>query len=226
MPDTPGYTAAEAAFVLRVPIRAVKKAFDLGPVRPILQLRSGASVRVIDWADLFYLFAAHSLAEHLAPAARIELHTAVRRMRPHAVSPDIADPAASDEGQPVIGDEVRFGRFRVAVADLVDELRHRTAVLAELQGKVAFAADGKPVVGARGVRVHRIAALLRGGLSLDAVMEEFPYLSRAAIETARDYAQVRPARGRPFPRTTAARARRGAGLEPPDEVLGEDDGRN
>jgi hypothetical protein len=57
MADMPGFTAAEAAFVLREPIRVVKKAFDRGPVRPIRQLRSGASVRVIDWPDLFYLFA-------------------------------------------------------------------------------------------------------------------------------------------------------------------------
>ena len=105
----PRFTAAEAAFVLREPIRAVKKAFDRGPVRPILQLRSGTSVRVITWADLFYLFAARSLRVHLSPAARVEFHVAVRHMRSECF------------------DEVRFGRFRVAVADLVDEMRQRTA---------------------------------------------------------------------------------------------------
>jgi hypothetical protein len=203
MADIAQFTAAQAAFVLREPIRAVKKAFDLGPVRPILQLRSGASVRVIDWADLFYLFAARTLREHLTPGAREEFYKAVRHTRPEH------------------GDEVRFGRFRVSVADLVDEVNRRTAELTELQSKVTFADDGKPAVGSRGVKVHRIASLLKGGLSVNAVLEEYPFLSTAAVETARAYAQAWPGRGRPYPRTTANRVMRGT---PADEVPKDGDG--
>jgi uncharacterized protein (DUF433 family) len=194
------FTAGEAAFVLREPIRAVKKALDRGPVRPVLQSRSGSPVRVILWADLFYLFAVRVLAEDLTPKARTELYEAVQR------------------AQSSCGDEVRFGRFRIAVADLVDEVKKRVAELAELHNKVARAANGKAVLDARGVEVHRIAALLRGGLSVDAVVEEYPFLSHDAVETARAYAQAFPRPGRPYPRTTAARARREAGLELPEEV--------
>jgi len=194
------FTAAEAAFVLREPIRAVKKALDRGPVRPVLQPRSGSQVRVIFWADLFYLFAVRVLGEDLTPKARTELYEAVQR------------------AQPSCGDEVRFGRFRIAVADLVDEVKKRVCELAELHNKVALADNGKAVVDARGVEVHRIAALLRGGLSVDAVVEEYPFLSPDAVETARAYAQAFPRPGRPYPRTTAARARREEGLELPEEV--------
>lgn len=198
------FTAAEAAFVLREPTRALKKALDRGPVRPVLLPRSGSPVRVISWSDLFYLFAVRVLGEDLTPKARVDLYEAVQRARPWC------------------GDEVRFGRFRIVVADLVDEVKKRVSELDELQNKVARAGNGTPVLDARGVEVHRIAALLRGGLSVDAVVEEYPFLSRDAVETARAYAQAFPRPGRPYPRTTAARARREAEMELPEQVPFED----
>jgi uncharacterized protein (DUF433 family) len=173
---------------------------DRGPVRPVLQPRSGSAVRLISWADLFYLFAVRALGADLTTKARAELYEALQRT---------PSPGA---------DEVRFGRFRIAVADLVDEVKKRIGELAELQNKVARADNGKAVLDARGVEVHRIAALLRGGLSVDAVLEEYPFLSQDAVETARAYAQAFPRPGRPYPRTTAARARRAAALELPEEV--------
>jgi uncharacterized protein (DUF433 family) len=181
------FTTAEAAFVLREPIRAVTKALDRGPVRPTLRHRSGTSVRVIDWIDLLYLLAVHGLRDDLTPKARGEFYQALRR-----------------EG-PECGDEVRFGRFRVAVADLIDDLRRRTAALTDLKDKIAVANDGKAMVDARQIEVHRIAALLNGGLSVNAVREEYPWLSRDTVETARAYAKVMPKAGRPYPRTTANR---------------------
>jgi uncharacterized protein (DUF433 family) len=200
MAEQTEFTAAEAAFVLREPIRAVKKALDRGPMRPVLQPRAGSSVRVISSTDLFYLFAVRVLSEDLTPKARAELYEALQRAR------------TCD------ADEVRFGRFRIAVADLVDEIKKRIAELAALQTKVARAGNGKAVLDARGVEVHRIAALLRGGLSVNAVVEEYPFLSPEAIEMARAYAQAFPRPGRGYPRTTAARARREAQLELPEQV--------
>ncbi len=41
------FTAAEAAFVLREPVRAVKKSLDLVPVRPVLVRRARASARAL-----------------------------------------------------------------------------------------------------------------------------------------------------------------------------------
>lgn len=184
------FTAAEAAFVLRQTVRTVTKALERGPVRPVPRLRSGVSVRVIDWVDLFYLFAVRGLRDDLTPKARGDFHQALRLTGPEC------------------GDEVRFGRFRVAVADLLDELRRRTAELVDLRDKIAVGADGKAVIDVRRVEVHRIAALLNGGLSVNAVREEYPWLSRATVETARAYARANPKPGRPYPRTTANRIRR------------------
>ncbi len=194
MAEKSQFTAAEAAFVLREPVRNVTKAFDRGPVRPSLRIRSGAPLRVIDWADLLYLFAVRTLRADLTPKARGELHAALRRARP---------------GQ---ADEVGFGRFRVALADMVDEMNRRTAELRTLRGTLAD--DGKAIRGTRGVEVHRIAALLNGGLSVNAIREEYPWLTHEAVESARVYALAHPKSGRPYPRTTANRLAREIGTEP------------
>jgi len=196
LPGTTHFTAAEAAFLLREPIRAVKKALDQGPVLAVHQIRSGIDVRVIDRTDLFYLLAVRTMGEDLTPKARAEFYAALHRAHPKCP------------------DEVRFGRFRVAVADFIDELKQRTSALAELRARVGFAADGTAILNPRGVEVHRIAALLKGGMSVDAVLEEYPFLSRTDVETARAYASAFPRPGRPYPRTTANRANRDPSLEP------------
>ncbi len=198
------FTSAEVAFVLREPVRAVKKALDAGPVRPVLRRKTGAAVRTVGWPDLFYLYAVKALREELTPKARIEFYEALQ----HG--------AVEREG------EVRFGRFRVVVADLVREVESRTAELAELAAKIDFRADGEALLRGSDVEVYRIAALLDGGMSEDEVLTDYPSLTRDAVLTAKAYAAAHPKPGRPYPRTTAKRALQGAGLEALDEVFGDD----
>jgi uncharacterized protein (DUF433 family) len=194
------FTAAEAAFVLREPVRAVKKALDAGPVRPVLLRRAGASVRAIGWSDLFYLYAIRALRDELTPKARAAFYEALQHMS--------AEPR----------EEVRFGRFRIAVSDLVEEVRRRTADLAALAGKVEFRADGEPVLKETEIEVYRIAALLDGGSSIERVLEDYPSLARKDVETAKAYAQAHPKAGRPYPRTSVKQAVQGAGLEALDDA--------
>jgi uncharacterized protein (DUF433 family) len=194
------FTAAEAAFVLREPVRAVKKALDAGPVRPVLLRRAGASVRAIGWSDLFYLFAVRFLRDELTPKARTEFYEALHR------NPTLRR------------DEVRFGRFRISISDLVEEVERRTSDLAALAETVAFRADGEPLLKETEIEVYRIAALLDGGASIKQVMEDYPSLSPKEIEAARAYADAYPKAGRPYPRTSAKRALHGAGLEALDDA--------
>lgn len=202
MVQTAQFTAAEAAFVLREPVRAVKKALDAGPVQPVLLRKAGVAVRAIAWRDLFYLYAARTLREELTPKARAEFYDALQRTaieREH---------------------EVRFGRFRVAISDLIREVEQRTAELADLGDKVQFRPDGEPLLPGTDVEVYRIASLLDGGMSVEEVGADYPSLSRDSIEAAKAYAEAHPKPGRPYPKTTAKRALHGAGLEALDEVLG------
>lgn len=194
------YTAAEAAFVLREPVRAVKKALDAGPVRPVLLRRAGAPVRAIEWRDLFYLYAVRALRDELTPKARTEFYEALQH------------------GPIELHDEVRFGRFRISVSDLVKEVERRTTDLTALAEKVEFQADGEPVLKGTSVEVYRIAALLEGGATIEQVLEDYPSLSRKQIETAQVYAEAYPKAGRPYPRISAKRALQGAGLEALDDA--------
>ena len=199
------FTAAEAAYVLEEPVRAVKKALDAGPVQSVLVPRPGGSVRAIEWSDLFYLFAVRVLREELTPKARAEFYEAIRR-----------HPLERSR-------EVQFGRIRVAVADLVEEVERRTKKLSELHDKVEFRSDGEPLLNGTDIEAHRIAALLDGGMTVDEVLADYPSLTRDAVEVAKAYVDTYPKAGRPYPRTTAKRALRGAGLEALDEALGDDD---
>jgi uncharacterized protein (DUF433 family) len=200
MASTVQFTAAEAAFVLREPIRAVKKALDAGPVRPVLMRRAGSSVRAIGWSDLFYLYAVRALRDELTPKARTEFYEALQQA---PVEPR---------------DEVRFGRFRISISDLVEEVRVRTADLTDLADKVEFRADGEPVLKGTEIEVYRIAALLVGGSSIEGVLEDYPSLSREDVEAARAYGEAHPKAGRPYPRSSAKRALQSAGLEALDDA--------
>jgi uncharacterized protein (DUF433 family) len=162
-------------------------------------------VRAIEWSDLFYLFAVRTLQEELTPKARVEFYEAIRR-RP------------LERGR-----EVQFGRIRVAVADFFDEVEKRTRKLSELYDKVEFRSDGEPLLKGTDIEAYRVAALLDGGITVDAVLADYPSLSRDAVETAKAYADTHPKAGRPYPRTTAKRALRGAGLEALDQAPGDDD---
>lgn len=194
------FTATEAAFVLREPVRAVKKSLDLGPVRSVLVRRAGAPVRAIGWSDLFYLYAVRALRDELTPKARSEFYEALQQ--------------APIEKR----DEVRFGRFRISVGDLVKEVEQRTTDLVALGEKVEFQADGEPLLKGTSIEVYRIAALLEGGASIEQVLKDYPSISRQNVETARAYAEAYPKAGRPYPRTSVKRALQGAGLEALDDA--------
>lgn len=195
MAHTAQFTAAEAAFVLREPVRAVKKALDAGPVRPLLLRAVGSSVRAIGWSDLFYLYAVRALREELTPKARTEFYEALQRTPVER------------------GDEVQFGRFRVSVTDLIDEVEQRTESLAGLADQVEFRTAGEPLLKGTAVEVYRVAALLDGGLTIEDVLHDYPSLSRKHIETVRAYAAAYPKTGRPYPRTSVKRALQRGGLE-------------
>ena len=193
-------TTAEAAFVLREPVEAVKKALSVGPVRPMIVKSKGRTVRAIGRRDMFYLYAVRALREELTPKTRVQFYDAIHQMRT------------------VHAEEIQFDRIRLEVGDLFREVESRTAELAALSDKVAFRSDGEALIKGTDIEVHRVAALIDGGLSIDDVIEDYPSLTRDQVETAKAYAAAHPKRGRPYPSMTAKRALRGAGLEALDKA--------
>lgn len=202
MSGTLRFTAAEAAFVLQEPVKSIKRALDEGPVRPVLLDRAGSHVRAIDRSDLFYLYAVRTLRDELTPKARGEFYEALKRQwGPHA-------------------SEVRFGRFRIAIGDLLEQVEQRTHRLSELADKIEFGRDGEALLKGTTTEVYRIAALLEGGMPVDAVLADYPSLTHDQVMAAKAYAGAHPKPGRPYPPITAKQALRGAGLDALDEVLG------
>lgn len=203
MAEALAYTATEVAFVLREPIKVVKKALDDGPVEAKLVRKGGGSVRAVDQADLLYLFAVRMLRDELTPKARNEFYHALKRV-------------PFDRAR-----EVRFGRLSVAIDDLQSEIEKRARELRELSGKVEFRKDGEAVLKGTNIEVHRIAALLAGGMSPEEIIEDYPSLKAELVATAKAYADAYPKAGRPYPGRTVKRALKDGGLEALDEVLGE-----
>lgn len=107
-------------------------------------------------------------------------------------------------------------------ADGIADLRSAAAA-PDRDDWIEFRPDGVAVLRPIGVEVHRIAALLdppEGEMTVDEVCEDYPSLTREAVEAAREYATAHPWEGEPFPGITFKRAFRGIGLEALDEVLG------
>jgi uncharacterized protein (DUF433 family) len=204
MPKTVAFTAAEVAFVLREPVKTVKKALDEGPVEPRLIKKAGGTVRTVDRTGLLYLFVVRALKDELTPLARVQLYHAMKR------SP--------------LEQEVHFGRLSVAIGDLIAEVHRREQELADLAEKVEFRQDGEAMLKGAGVEVHRIAALVDGGMTPGQVMEDYPSLTFEAIAAAKAYAEAYPKAGPPYPPTTFKHAAQGPGigLEALDVVM--DDG--
>lgn len=201
MSKTVAFTAAEVAFVLREPVKTVKKALDEGPVEPRLMKKAGATVRTVDRTDLLYFFVVRALRDQLTPLARVQLYNAMKR------SP--------------IEHEIHFGRLSVTIDDLIAEVRRREQELADLAERVEFRQDGEAMLKGMGVEVHRIAAFLDGGMTPEQIVEDYPSLTFEAIATAKAYAEAYPKAGRPYPPTTFKRAAQGPGigLEALDEVM-------
>jgi uncharacterized protein (DUF433 family) len=115
---------------------------------------------------------------------------------------------------------VRFGRFRITITDLLEEVEQRTHRLSELADKVEFGRDGEALLKGTTTEVYRIAALLDGGMQIDAVLADYPSLTHDQVMAAKAYAGAHPKPGRPYPPITVKQAMRGAGLDALDEVLG------
>jgi uncharacterized protein (DUF433 family) len=90
----------------------------------------------------------------------------------------------------------------------------------KLEDKVEFRTDGEALIKGTGIEVHRIAALLSGGMSPNEILEDYPSLTLDQVSAAKAYAKAHPETAYSYPGKTVKRAFKGAGFEALDEVLG------
>jgi uncharacterized protein (DUF433 family) len=71
---------------------------------------------------------------------------------------------------------------------------------AEPSQEVELTHEGEPVIKGTGIEVHRIAALIARGMTPDEVLDDYPSLTRHAVDVAKAYADAHPKAARPYPR--------------------------
>jgi uncharacterized protein (DUF433 family) len=184
------WTAAQAAFVLNEPLDAFKKVVERGPVKPRVVRVGGLRVRKFDLGALVFLQAQGELKAELTPKGRAELYAAMTRL------PNL-DAAT----------EVAFGDLKFAFGRSLQKVESRLKELDKLSGEID-ATGGEPMIRGTRVEVFRLAALLDGGMTVEAVLRDYPSLNARQVLAARAYAQINPKIGRPYPAKTAKAAMR------------------
>jgi uncharacterized protein (DUF433 family) len=182
------FTPAEAAVVTGVPVQAIHKAIDEGPLRGA----RGRKVRrrSLTEADLLYL-AASSIFDpdmvQLTQQARVQLRKAFAA---HCA----------------IGKTPRklllFGGLELDVRRMVAKMRSQAARLDRAKKIVAInphIRGGEPVIRGTRIGVYEVAAMVEGASDneIDEILAGYPTLKREHIDLARLYAAAHPRRGRP-----------------------------
>ncbi|WP_413992092.1 DUF433 domain-containing protein [Labrys okinawensis] len=194
------WTVAEAAYVLKEPVEVIRKVVERGPVRVRLVHRGRLKLRTVALPDLVYLHAERDLRTALTPKGRAELYNAL-----------VKRPA-----QLVEMEAVAFGGLKLEIKPHLREVESRLEDLNRLADEIDTS-TGEPLIKGTDIEAHRIAALLEGGMTLEAVREDYPSLDEDQILAAQIYAELHPKVGRPFPRITAKAAMRNSGLDALDD---------
>lgn len=189
-----GLTAAEAAFVLGEPLESFRKVVERGPVKAQVVRRRGVRVRQFRLGDLVFLYADRELRAELTPKGRAELYEALVKLPRHGAKREVA-----------------FGNFKF------DYGRHLTAIEAKLKELDKLTAEidvsgREALIKGTSIEAHRIAALLDGGMTVEAVLRDYPSLNDRQVLAAKAYSKANPKPGRPYPKTTAKAAMRNAAL--------------
>jgi uncharacterized protein (DUF433 family) len=176
-------TPREAAFVLDENLKSITRVLDGQSTRRRLVERRGVAVRLLTEFDLLFFLALRGCSADLTPAGRSHLLHAFHG------------------SEPLKRRSVPFGSLSIDLTRYKTDLRARIQRYEKLRKSVEFA-DGKadPFIKGTTIEVHRIAALLDGGATVDDVRWAYPSLTAEQIENARAYAVANPKHGRPYPK--------------------------
>ena len=187
-------TIAQAAFVVGEPLDAFKKAVEKAPVKPRIVRKGGRPVRQFAMADLVFLHAYRELKQELTPKSQAALYEAL-----------LGAPHGKRRNEVVFGNQkYDLGRHIAIVESKLKELEKLAAYI--------DSSGGEALISGTRIEAHRIAALLDGGMTVEAVLGDYPSLNERQVLAAKAYADANPKPGRPFPKQTAKAAMRASGL--------------
>ena len=190
-----GLTTSEAGYVLERSSLAINKAVDTGLIRAGTRQGPGGqgTLRILGRPELRFLKLADVLDKDLTQLGQRKIYEAIRRL-------------------PEQQHQLQLGVLTVELLPVDRAIEERLARLMELKSHVETHASGDPVIRGTTVPVHVVAGLAKGE-SIDEIMQDYPSLTRAQVETAIEYARAYPKKGRPYPARSFKRMVADLGLE-------------
>jgi len=181
--EQPLFTAAEAAVLTRLPVKAVNNAIDKKTIAAHVTRRRGEkSLRLVDEPALLYLSLERELVSDTTPSFRQKLFKAIRAALAEGVQ-SVAVGALTLDLRP-------SGRD---MAQRIKDLR-RSEGLASADPEVL---GGVPVFRGTRISIHMIAELLSQGETPETLRRGYPRLTDEMTRLAPLYADAHPLRGRP-----------------------------
>src|SRR5229473_3046735 len=177
------FTAAEAAIVTGLPVRAIQKAIDEGPLSRGRKRRA----RVLSEPDLYYLVAIKGFDPglvRLTAQAKDQLRRAMFTCW------------QSKRG----GRNMAFAGLSIDVRVVAAQVHANLSKLERARRMVVRDAEirgGEPVIRGTRIPVYLIADLLEQEADEEEILSGYPTLKREILELARLYAMAYPRRGRP-----------------------------
>jgi uncharacterized protein (DUF433 family) len=174
---------------------AINKAVDTGLIRAGTRQGPGGqgTLRILGKPELRFLKLADVLDKDLTPFGQRKIYEAIRRL-------------------PEQQHQLRLGVLTVELLPVDRAIEERLVRLMALKNHVETQASGEPVIRGTTVPVHVVAGLAKGE-TVDEIMEDYPSLTRAQVETAIEYARAYPKKGRPYPARSFKRMVADLGLE-------------
>jgi uncharacterized protein (DUF433 family) len=179
----PLFTAAEAAVLTRLPVKAVNNAIDKKTIAAHVRRRRGEkSLRLLDEPALVYLLLERELLGDTTPSFRQKLFKAISA----ALAEGVRSVAV---GALTLDLRLRWRDMEQRIKDL-----RRAELLASTDPEIL---GGVPVFRGTRIPIHMIAELLGQGETPGTLRRGYPRLNDEMIRLAPLYAGAHPLRGRP-----------------------------
>ena len=194
------FTAAEAAALTRLSLKAVNNAIDKRTITArVTKKRGSKAARSVGEPALVYLCLERKLMKDTTPLFRRRLFEAIAVARAKGVSSVSLGPLTLD--------------FRPSWRELTQRIKdlRRAERLAEVDAEVL---GGVPVFRATRIPIHQVAELLSEGETPETLRNGYPRLTQEMVRLAPIYAGAHPLRGRPRKRPWRSRAEKSMFLAP------------
>jgi hypothetical protein len=190
------FTLTQAAQILRVEPDLIRKKIDRGLLVKSYIQQQGRKLRVVDGIDIVFLL----VSDGIAPKVRSLVYAQLKQQ------------SESDYLSGSMAVEVKVGSGEHTVDVSLDRpIRDAIAGINALQQTKA-SVDHDGTISNKGVKAHKIAALIEGGTSLEDLLRDYPNLTEAEVKSSVAFAKANPKQGRPFPtRTVKSALRNGRG---------------